>query len=210
MGKTALVFGASGVTGWTFVNEMLNDYPKKGIWDKVHALTNRPLSVKDSFWPNDPRLNIVSGVDLLKGSQEDLEAELKSKVQGIENVTHVYFLAYKTSPDVQQELKDMTAMWERSIKAIDHLSPALEFVVDQTGSKWYGCHLIATTPEYGSTPGIVTPYREDMPRLKQPYQDMLFYHPQIDWITEYAKDKKWNWCDTRPDIVSPCNWCLYD
>jgi hypothetical protein len=91
-GKSALIFGASGVTGWSFVNEILNNYPEKGIWDKVHALTNRPLGQKDSHWPNDPRLNIVSGIDLLKGSQQDLEKELKTKVQGIDEVTHVYYL----------------------------------------------------------------------------------------------------------------------
>jgi hypothetical protein len=200
--KSAIVFGASGVTGWSFVNEILNDYPKKGTWDKVHALTNRPLSQKESFWPADQRLNIVSGIDLLKGSQEDLETELKGKVKGIDKVTHVYFLAYKASTEVMKELEDMVNMFKRSTMAIDHLSPALEFVVLQTGSKWYGCHLITTTPAYGSTPGIKPPLREDMPRLKKPYDDMLFYHPQIDWITEYSKDKRWNWCDTRPDIVS--------
>jgi hypothetical protein len=91
-GKVALVFGASGVTGWSFVNEILGDYPKKGIWDKVHALTNRPLTQQDAMWPKDDRLNIVSGIDLLKDSQEDLEKELKTKVKGIEKVTHVYYL----------------------------------------------------------------------------------------------------------------------
>src|ERR1700712_2902419 len=96
-GKTALIFGASGVTGWSVVNEILNDYPQKGVWDKVHALTNRPLSQEDSHWPNDPRLNIVSGIDLLKGCQEDLEKELKNKVQGIEKVTHVYYLGKNTT-----------------------------------------------------------------------------------------------------------------
>lgn len=55
------------------------------------------------FGPDDPQLNIVSGIGPLKGSQEE-ESELKSKVQGIENVTHVYFLAYKVSTDLQQEL----------------------------------------------------------------------------------------------------------
>lgn len=23
----------------------------------------------------------------------------------------------------------------------------------------------------------------------------------MDWVSEYAKDKKWSWCDTRPDII---------
>lgn len=30
---------------------------------------------------------------------------------------------------------------------------------------------------------------------------MLFYHPQLDFITDFAKNKKWSWCDTRPDII---------
>ena len=92
MGKKALVFGASGVTGWSFVNEILNDYPEKGVWDGVVAMTNRPLKREDSLWPADDRLQIVSGVDLLKGSQDDLESALKQKVQHIESITHVYYL----------------------------------------------------------------------------------------------------------------------
>lgn len=90
--KSALIFGASGVSGWSFVNEILHDYPKEGVWDKVHALTNRPLKKEDSHWPDDTRLNIVSGIDLLKGSQEELEDEIRSKVDGVEKVTHVYYL----------------------------------------------------------------------------------------------------------------------
>lgn len=92
MGKQALVFGASGVTGWSFVNEILNDYPERSVWDSVVSMTNRPLKQEDSLWPADPRLQIVSGVDLLKGSQEDLEASLKDKVNDVDKVTHVYYL----------------------------------------------------------------------------------------------------------------------
>lgn len=91
-GKSALVFGASGVSGWSFVNEILNDYPQAGTWQRVHALTNRPLSLEASAWPHDSRLNIVSGINLLKGTQDELEQEMKSKIDGIEKVTHVYYL----------------------------------------------------------------------------------------------------------------------
>ncbi|KAF2013898.1 hypothetical protein BU24DRAFT_350870 [Aaosphaeria arxii CBS 175.79] len=197
MSKSALVFGASGVTGWSFVNELLNDYPKQGLWGKVHGLTNRPLSQEQSQWPNDPRLNIVSGIDLLKRSQEDLEHELKTKVDGIEDVTHVYYLAYKAGTDVQKELEEAVAMFKRSTIALDRLSSKLEFVVLQTGAKMYGCHLLENHP----TDYLHVPHKESQPRLKQPYHDMLFYHPQMDWLTEYARDKKWSWCDTRPDII---------
>ncbi|KAF2669330.1 hypothetical protein BT63DRAFT_440017 [Microthyrium microscopicum] len=196
--KVALVFGASGVTGWSFVNEILNDYPKKGIWGKVYALTNRPLKEETTIWPKDDRLEIVSGIDLLKGSQEDLEKELKSKIKDISKVTHVYYLAYKANPhDLKAELDDAVAMWSRSTIAMDHISPSLEFVILQTGAKMYGCHLLENHP----TDYIHPPLHENLPRLKQPYHDQLFYHPQLDWAHDYAKGKAWKWCDTRPDII---------
>ena len=196
-GKSALVWGASGVTGWSFVNEMLNDYPARGVWERVHAMTNRPLTQEMSAWPRDSRLNIVSGVDLLKGSQEELEQTLKREVADVDKVTHVFYLAYKAGTDVQKELEEAVAMFKRSTIAVDQLSPALEFVVLQTGAKTYGCHLLENHPsDY-----MPVPLSEDYPRLKPPYHDMLFYYPQLDWLGEYAKDKSWNWCETRPDII---------
>lgn len=98
---------------------------------------------------------------------------------------------------MQKELEDAVGMFKRSTIAIDHLSPALEFVVLQTGAKMYGCHLLDNHPiDY-----IHVPLSEDQPRLKHPYHDSLFYHPQLDWLGEYAKDKRWSWIDTRPDII---------
>lgn len=39
---------------------------------------------------------------------------------------------------MQQELKDAVAMFQNSTMAMDHLSPALEFIILQTGAKMYG------------------------------------------------------------------------
>jgi hypothetical protein len=91
MSKSALVFGASGVSGWAFVNELLHDYPRPGIWKRINALTNRPLSQTSTLWPADSRLNLVTGIDLLSGSQEVLTSSM-SKIEGIDEVTHVYYL----------------------------------------------------------------------------------------------------------------------
>jgi hypothetical protein len=44
-----------------------------------------------ALWPDDPRLQIVSGVDLVKGTQEELEKQIKEKVRNVESVTQVYF-----------------------------------------------------------------------------------------------------------------------
>ena len=93
MSKYALVFGASGVTGWSMVHELLHDYPHPGVWGGVVALTNRPLSLEQSHWPaDDNRLSIVSGIDLLKGSLEDVEAAIKSNVPCLDKITDVFYL----------------------------------------------------------------------------------------------------------------------
>ena len=39
---------------------------------------------------------------------------------------------------MQKELEDAVNMFKHSTMAMDHLSPALEFVVLQTGAKMYG------------------------------------------------------------------------
>lgn len=38
--KVVIIFGVSGVLGWLFVNEIFNDYFKKGIWSGVLVLMN--------------------------------------------------------------------------------------------------------------------------------------------------------------------------
>jgi hypothetical protein len=48
-------------------------------------------------------------------------------------------------------------MFQRAVIALDHLSPALEFIVLQTGAKMYGCHLLAAHPtDYLSVPVSLT------------------------------------------------------
>ena len=89
--KHALVFGASGVSGWAVVDQLLKGYPNNERWDKVTALTNRPLSVDVSQWPQKDNLQIVSGIDLLKRSETDLENVLKEQIADVENVTHVFY-----------------------------------------------------------------------------------------------------------------------
>jgi hypothetical protein len=93
--KVALIFGASGVSGWSFVSEILRDYPREGIWAGCYALTSRPLTVSQACWPSDERLRIVSGIDLLEGEWEDLRGRMR-EIAGIETVTHLYYLGEQT------------------------------------------------------------------------------------------------------------------
>lgn len=89
--KHALVFGASGITGWAVVNELLAESTDAQRFRTVTALTNCPLPSSVSRWPENLKLKVISGIDLLKGSQMDLENDIRNKVMDISGVTHVFF-----------------------------------------------------------------------------------------------------------------------
>jgi hypothetical protein len=86
--RTALVFGASGITGWAILREALK-YPTPSTFQKVIGLTNRPLDRSKFFLPEDSRLVIVPGVDLT-AAVDDVVAKLAG-IDGIKDVTDVYF-----------------------------------------------------------------------------------------------------------------------
>lgn len=87
-GIQALVFGASGITGWAITNSALS-YPTPTTFSRVVGLTSRPLSLADSHFPFDPRLQLYSGLDLSQDAQSI--AEYLRKVEDIADITHVYF-----------------------------------------------------------------------------------------------------------------------
>lgn len=151
----ALVLGASGITGWAIVNQLLTDDPDAQHFTKITALTNRPLSDNVSKWPNNPKLNTASGVDLLSGTQVQLEANLQSAIVDIHTVTHVFFNgwytptkitcirhtnksfppAYKFSPDMKEQSVKNADMLERCVTAAENLCPEFKFIVLPTGGK---------------------------------------------------------------------------
>lgn len=88
-GKHALIFGASGISGWSLLNQTLQ-YPTPTTFGRVTGLCNRPFGKKDAFLPEDERLRIVSGVDLTQ-SVETVKAQLKEKVESVESVHVVFF-----------------------------------------------------------------------------------------------------------------------
>lgn len=85
---SALVFGASGITGWAITRAALT-YPTPTTFSRVIGLTNRPLSLEDSRLPQDPRLSLKSGVNL--SGTIDAIVKALGEVEGIEEITHVYF-----------------------------------------------------------------------------------------------------------------------
>ena len=91
MGNHALVFGATGIQGWAVVDQILKGYPTEAAFDRVTALTNRPVTER-MLWPESNKLQIVSGIDLLTGAGlEGLQKEMKNSIPGVGSVTHVFF-----------------------------------------------------------------------------------------------------------------------
>lgn len=90
----AIVFGASGLIGWALVDQLLSPY--SDAFSQVTAVTNRPLDVSETCWPepgpNRPDLQLVSGIDLRHGDGSSLAKALKLAMKDIRTVTHVYYL----------------------------------------------------------------------------------------------------------------------
>jgi hypothetical protein len=159
----ALVFGASGVSGWGIVNQLLT-YPTKTTWSSITAVANRPLSLKDAHFPNDPRISLVSGIDLIKPAPEVAKL-LKEKVKNIDRITHVFFTAYVHITErtlalvkeyglggekVDEVPQYASEDWHRTVRevnegivrnstgALNEVAPSMKFFVMQTGGKHYG------------------------------------------------------------------------
>ncbi|KAJ6544364.1 hypothetical protein B0H19DRAFT_1212553 [Mycena capillaripes] len=209
----ALVFGASGLAGWGVVEQLLENYPAKGIFSKVTAVVNRPISVADSFWPTpeSPQLDLVTGVNLAEGSIESFTALLGEKVKDISTVTHVYYFAYKQDNDPQLEIKTNCRMLEHVVGAVESLSPNFRFLAWPSGTMGYGIYKPGGGP-------YKPPYKESMGRLPPP--DGNWYYEFEDFLTECSKEKKWTWCEVRPDAIVgfspngstyslPAHWATY-
>jgi hypothetical protein len=84
----ALVFGASGITGWAIARTCL-EYPSPTAFSHVTGLTKRPLSLDESYLPSDLRLTLKNGVDL--SGEITTIAKSLLEIPDIENITHVYF-----------------------------------------------------------------------------------------------------------------------
>jgi nucleoside-diphosphate-sugar epimerase len=131
----ALVYGASGITGWAIVNAILEGYPSNSTFSKVTALTNRPLPPDVAQWPESDKLQVVSGLDLLAGDQSNLELTMKERISDVESVTHVYFFAYIMDADPEKEISINVDLLKRAVTAVENLSTNLKFVVLPTGTK---------------------------------------------------------------------------
>ncbi|PTB72171.1 hypothetical protein M440DRAFT_1342790 [Trichoderma longibrachiatum ATCC 18648] len=196
--RTALVFGASGITGWAIAREALT-YPTATTFRRVIGVTNRPLDRVKAFLPDDSRLTLAHGVDLT-ASVDDVVAKL-ADIDGIEDVTDVYFAAYiqpaGTSDfagfDILKEIN--VRILETAVEAVERVSKRLRFWTLQTGGKSYG---FVHVPQLGF-PKV--PAKETAPRIPQPFRDQVFYYAQHDALQKLSAEKNWRFAEIRPDLV---------
>lgn len=133
----ALVFGASGISGWALAKNALS-YPTSDTFAHVTGLTNRSYTIEGARLPQDDRLRLVSGVDLTKSIEEVTKA-LKEKVQNVDTVSHVFFAAYIDPGKGFDALREVnTKILNTAIKAVLEVTKKLETVILQTGGKGYG------------------------------------------------------------------------
>lgn len=207
----ALIFGASGISGWALLNE-ITSYPTPTTFAKITGLSNRPLTLEQAYLPQDPRLNLINGIDLTK-SVDEVVGMLKEKVEDAQTISHVFFTgilrphdqwllqvkadphpAYIQEDNFESLRKVNTALLDTAIRAIEQVSPALKMVVLQTGGKGYGL-------EFPDKVSINPPLRENMPRIPEPYASKIFYYTQFDLLAELSKGKHWTFAEVRPDGI---------
>lgn len=114
--RHALVVGASGLAGWGVANVLLDQYPSPGAFSTVTALVNRPMTVEESYWPHHsggPKLNLVSGVDLTKGSAAEFTTLINEKVSNFSTVTHVFYFGKQIAA---RKLPKHTDAFQKSIQ----------------------------------------------------------------------------------------------
>lgn len=132
-GFHALIFGASGITGWALMNQAVT-YPTPTTFSRIIGLSNRPLAAADAQLPADARIELYSGIDLSKGKVEAVE-QLR-KVKDIEKTTHVYFAAYTGHGNDFRELKRANVeILGNAVDALELVCPDMQFFTLQTGGK---------------------------------------------------------------------------
>lgn len=169
----ALVAGGLGVIGLRLV-EYLGTLPD---WEVVGLSRRLPMT--------GTRARYIA-VDLLD------DANVRAKLGGLEDVTHIFHAAYQDSATAQGLIDVNLAMLRNLVGLVSTQSRALQRVVLYQGAKYYGAHLGSFT----------TPAREDAARHMPPD----FYYDLQDWLFAEAADNRWDATILRPDVV--CGFAL--
>ena len=206
----ALIFGVSGISGWAITNNALS-YPSSTTFSRITGISTRPLNLEESLLPDDPRLLLVSGVDL-EEHPDILAQTLLDKIKDISSVTHVFFVAYAEHKDQKAQVSRNERILRNAVTIVTTLAPSLSHVVLQTGGKWYGAEYARKNGGY-SWP---MPTCEDVPRVAPPEGDSIFYYNQYDALAEMCSSQQlqarapgdrseqptgWSFTEVRPACI---------
>ncbi|EMD00187.1 hypothetical protein BAUCODRAFT_367934 [Baudoinia panamericana UAMH 10762] len=187
----AIVFGASGISGYALMKE-LTRYPTPTTFSRIIGLTHRPLKKEISLLPEDERLELYSDLDLLDRNKTLLQMQ---HIPGVEHTTHVYFAAYSGHGSSYEELKWTNAeLLTNAVGTCEIVCPLMQFFTLQTGGKAYGVEFSDKVP-------YNPPLSESLPRIPEPYASNIFYYEQYDIMTRASAGKPWTFCEIRPDAI---------
>ncbi|KAH8172301.1 sirq protein [Sarocladium implicatum] len=196
--KKALVFGASGIIGWGVTDVLLSGFPGKPRFSDVTIAVNRHVQPSDLMFSNNPggpQLHVASGVDLRNKTAESLAAQLRERVPGIEDITHVFYFVFSAiMDDALKECELNVSMMESVAGAMNILAPALESFVYAGGTRGYGIYIPGGTFE--------APLSEAMADgLPADYEKTVAYPHFRRTLDKARKGHSWTWSEICPDAV---------
>ncbi|KAL4917433.1 hypothetical protein BDW62DRAFT_184033 [Aspergillus aurantiobrunneus] len=194
----AIVFGAAGLLGWATLNQLLSGYPSSRPFSRVTAVLNRPVSESDLHLPSGPqrpKFEIVSGINLMQGTGNDLAKQIRENVTGAEGITHIFYFVFSpVNGDHVQECNQNCAMMQRVADALNLVAPRLRSFIYPGGSRGYGVYIPC---------GIFQPpLQETMAdSLPEDYAKTVAYPWFRKILTEASKGRSWTWSEVCPDAV---------
>ncbi|MDJ0388918.1 SDR family oxidoreductase [Roseomonas sp. E05] len=171
--RTVLVAGAQGVIGRAAASRLAAQ-----AGTRVYGLSRRAGG-------DLPGVEAIP-VDLLKPQ------DVRDKLGGIRDVTHVVFGAYIERPTAAEKSEVNLALLRNLLDVVEERAPGLRHITFYQGGKAYGADLGP----------FKTPAREDDPRLMPPN----FYYDQEDLLCERSAGKAWSFTGLRPEAV--CGFAL--
>lgn len=122
--KTALIFGANGISGTATVQQLA----KSKDWLKIIAVSRRPAQ----FDFEDPRVIHVS-LDILQSSVPEIAERLTGA--GAIDATHAFHFTYVEKSDPEELVKVNEELLHKTLDAVVNACPHLETFMLQTGYK---------------------------------------------------------------------------